>query len=215
MPRLHHFRRPLRAAVIAAVAWIFSGSVQGYGGETALPLPRSTDFTLSDVRGGTVTATDFRGQSMLVYFGYTRCPDVCPLALGNTSAALDLLDDAAGGIQIIFISVDAENDTPGTVAAFIGRFRGGVVGLSGDKQAVFKAARNYGVRYRSGRGKAAEVSHLDYVFLVGPDGLPRDVFSGALAPEQMAARIRSAAEAGGLQTMDTRHRDAAGSAKQR
>ena len=209
MRRFYHFSRPLRAAIIAAAPWILSGSAYGYAGAGALPLPRSTDFSLIDVRGRSATAADFLGRGMLVYFGYTRCPDVCPLGLRNVGAAVEILGDAAGEIQIVFISVDAWHDTPETVAAFIGKFRPGIVGLSGDKQAVFQAARNYGVRYRSVRDGAAEVSHVDYVFVVGPDGSSRDVFPGALAPVEMAARIRSATSARSLQGEDTHHRDTA------
>lgn len=209
MRKPSQFGGPFRAAVIAAAAWIPSAGVEGDVGAHTLPHPRSTDFALTDVRGRTVTAADFRGRSMLVYFGFTRCPDVCPLGLRNMGAALELLGDEVGRMSTVFISVDSGHDTPDRVAAFIAKFQPGIVGLTGDKRALFQAARNYGVRYRATRGEAAAVSHVDYVFHIGPDGLSRDVFPGALAPEQMASRIRSATPALSLQTAVGRHRDTA------
>jgi protein SCO1/2 len=215
MRKPSQFGRPIRAAVIAAAAWILPAGAEGDVGAGTLPHPRSTDFALTDVRGRTVTAADFRGRSMLVYFGYTRCPDVCPLGLRNIGAALEFLGDEANRMETVFISLDSYHDTPQRVAAFIAKFRPGMVGLTGDKRAVFQAARNYGVRYRATRGEAAAVSHVDYVFYIGPDGSSRDVLPGALAPEQMAARIRSATPALSLQTAVGRHRDTAGSAELR
>src|SRR4029077_13194402 len=104
-------------------------------------------FTLVDQDGRTVTDETYRGKWLLVYFGYTHCPDTCPMALNNIAEALDQIDAGTRAkLQPIFITVDPERDTPAAMKDYVGAFEGaGIVGLSGPHQqeaAIKTALRN-------------------------------------------------------------------------
>lgn len=140
--------------------------------------PRRPRFELTDHRGEVRTQEDFRG-SLLVYFGFTRCPDVCPLGLGQLSAALRRMGETATHFQPVFVSVDTKRDKPETLAPFVAYFHPRLIGLTGDKFQVFKAVKSFGVRYFNGNVDGRyEVSHSDRLHLVAPDGTLLGSFPG-------------------------------------
>jgi protein SCO1/2 len=104
-------------------------------------------FTLTDHTGRKVTDKDFRGHYMLVFFGYTYCPDLCPTELQVISAALDKLGAKADDIQPIFITFDPQRDTPGVLKQYISNFHPRFVGLTGTPEEIAAAARSYRVFY--------------------------------------------------------------------
>jgi protein SCO1/2 len=104
-------------------------------------------FTLVDQNGKTVTDQDFRGRYMLVFFGFTHCPDVCPAALQVMSASLDELGPKADEIVPIFITLDPERDTQEVMGAFVENFGSRFVGLTGSPEAIAAAADAYRVPY--------------------------------------------------------------------
>lgn len=152
-------------------------------------------FTLIDHHGRTVTDKDFRGTYMLIYFGYTSCPDVCPLDLRFMTGALDELGDVGDRVQPILITVDPLRDTPAVLAGYVASFHPRLVGLTGTPEQIAAVAKAYGVFHQSD-GEAADlataylVSHTAVTILMGPDGDYVRVFSHGSGPAEIAAGLR-------------------------
>jgi protein SCO1/2 len=131
-------------------------------------------FELVGKDGSIVTDKVFRGKYMLVFFGYTHCPDICPAELQVMAAALDGLGKDADKIIPIFITVDPERDTPWVVADYVMNFGPRFVGLSGTPEQIAKAAKAYRVTYdkhqEEGAGDNYSVDHSALAYLMGPDG---------------------------------------------
>ena len=131
-------------------------------------------FTLTDQTGKKVTDQDFRGRYMLVFFGFTACPDICPAGLQLMSAALDKIGAKANNVTPIFISVDPARDTPEKIAAYVKNFNDRLVGLTGTAEEVAAVAKAYRVFYQKTPNEAAPadygMNHTSIIYLMGPDG---------------------------------------------
>ncbi len=151
-------------------------------------------FELVDGEGRTVTDEEFRGEYMLVYFGYTYCPDVCPTELQNMSRALELLGEEAEAVRPVFITVDPERDTPEVIESYVENFHPRMVGLTGSPEQIEKAAKSYRVYYKKAEsGSASEylMDHTSIVYLMGREGEFLRHFGYGTSPEDMAQGIRS------------------------
>lgn len=146
-------------------------------------------FTLVDQDGRTVTDAQFRGKWLLVYFGYTHCPDACPTALTNMAEALLDLDAAKRAkIEAIFITVDPQRDTPAVMKDYVGAFEGaGILGLSGTPQQVLAAEASYRVRAKRHDREDGDytMSHTSTIHIMDPDGR----FVALAPPEAIAERM--------------------------
>ena len=136
-------------------------------------------FTLTDQEGRTVRDTDFAGHYRLVYFGYSFCPDVCPVDLQKLMRGLALFEqqDAARGakVQPIFISIDPQRDTPAALKPFVARYHPRLLGLTGTAEQVAAAAKAYVVPYHKVEGSAPDrylMAHAQLAFLMDPQGKP-------------------------------------------
>jgi protein SCO1/2 len=151
-------------------------------------------FSLIDDAGNPVTDEDFRGRYMLVYFGFTYCPDVCPTSLNRNMQALDLLGEAqAKKVQPILISVDPERDTPSHLKEYVGHFSPDMRGLTGTPEQVAAAAKAYAVYYAKVPGDDPAnylVDHTSITYLMGPDGKFVQHFRHDLPPDEMADQLR-------------------------
>jgi len=131
-------------------------------------------FVLIDGAGGQVTDRDFRGKYMLIYFGYTLCPDVCPTTLNEMADALDRLGSKADRLQPIFITVDPNRDTPDVVKRYAEAFSPRLLGLTGSEGQIARVAQEYRVYYaqhRTGPGpNDYTMDHSSVLYLMGPDG---------------------------------------------
>jgi protein SCO1/2 len=129
-------------------------------------------FRLTDQAGRQRSDTEFRGKLMIVYFGYTYCPDVCPADLMAITQALDTLGPAAEGVQPIFITIDPERDTK-VLADYVSAFHHSLVGLTGSLEDIRKVANSYKAFYakvpdeRSGN---YSIDHTGVIYLMGRDG---------------------------------------------
>ena len=112
-------------------------------------------FELTDQDGNTVTDQTYKGKLMLIYFGFTYCPDACPTALGVMSAALDKLDVAAERVVPMLITVDPERDTPAVLKDYVSNFHPRMVGLTGTPEQVAQVAKAYRVFYQKASGATA------------------------------------------------------------
>jgi len=151
-------------------------------------------FSLLDPNGQTVNDTDFRGRHMLVYFGFTYCPAICPTRLQVMSGAMDALGEKAAQVQPLFITIDPERDTPEVMGAYIQQFHPDLIGLTGTKEQIHAVAQEeYKVYYAKvddqGSAGGYTMDHLDAIFLMGPDGEFVTFFPPGTLPEQIAARI--------------------------
>ncbi len=152
-------------------------------------------FSLIDHNGKAVTDADYRGRYMLIFFGYTFCPDVCPTALTGVSGMLDILGDDAAKIAPLFISVDPERDTVAVLKEYVGNFHPQIIGLTGSPKQIASVASVYRAYFAKeddgdSNGENYSVSHSAYLYLMGPDGKFLDAFGHQMDPEDMAARIR-------------------------
>ena len=152
-------------------------------------------FALTDHTGKRVTDQDFRGRFMLVLFGFTYCPDICPSALQVMSAALDKLGPKAERIAPVLITVDPERDTPAQLAMYVKSFHPRLVGLTGSPaeiEAVVKAYRVYVKKVPDPKSTAGySIDHSALIYVLGPDGTYRAHFTHATSVDAMADRLAS------------------------
>jgi len=151
-------------------------------------------FTLTDHTGKKVSDSDYRGRSMLIFFGYTYCPDVCPTELSTIAEAMDLLGPAkASQIQPLFISVDPNRDTPEVLAEYVTQFHPSIVGLTGTDAEIAEVAKSFRTYYARAKGSEGDddytVDHSATTFLMGPNGQFETTFSYGTPPETMAKAL--------------------------
>lgn len=151
------------------------------------------DFTLLDGNGKTVSAADFRGRYMLVYFGFTHCPDICPTTLLIMKNALDKLGDKKKSVVPVFISLDPERDTPKAVKRYISNFGDTLVGLTGTPAQVRTAADAYRVYYnkveQEGSVAGYLVDHSSFIYLMDPKGRYIAHFSHSISETELASKL--------------------------
>ena len=152
-------------------------------------------FQLVDHNGRPVDETMLEGKWSLVFFGFTYCPDYCPTTLAALDATKQRLGDKAKDLQIVFISVDPERDTPQALKDYLSTdgFPEGVIGLTGTPAQVKAAADTYTAFYsKSGEGEGYTMNHSLTVYLMGPDGQFRTAVAEELGPERSASVIERA-----------------------
>ncbi len=152
-------------------------------------------FALVDQDGEPRTDADYRGRFMLIYFGYTYCPDICPTNLAVMSEALDALGAEAARIQPILISVDPARDTPEALKEYAAAFHPSLVGLGGSEAQVRAAAKAYRVHRRKVIPPDTDpedylVDHSSLTYLMGPDGGFVTMFPHDTPADRMADVLR-------------------------
>jgi protein SCO1/2 len=149
-------------------------------------------FALLDQNGQTRTDGDFRGRWMLVYFGYTNCPDVCPTTLALLAEVLKQLGGRANRIAPIFITLDPARDTPKVLKQYLASFDPRFIGLTGPNSHIASVAAAYRV-YRVRRplpGGGYAIDHSNVICLMGPDGKFRADYDNSQAPDAIAADLK-------------------------
>ncbi|WP_433995723.1 SCO family protein [Bradyrhizobium tropiciagri] len=155
--------------------------------------PVGGPFELTDQAGKLRTDRDFRGRLMLVYFGFTYCPDVCPTDLQAIGLALDKLGSDADSVQPIFITVDPERDTASHLAEYVPLFHPRLIGLTGSDEAIRKVADAYKVYYARVPLKDAgdyTVDHTAYIYLMDRDGSYLGFFPPGTSADRMVEIIK-------------------------
>jgi len=148
-------------------------------------------FTLVRADGQTVSDRTYRGKWLLVYFGYTFCPDVCPTTLNNIAQALVELGPDASKFVPIFITVDPKRDTPKVIGEYVRSFDARLVGLTGTPDQIATIAKEYRVYYaRQSAGQDYLVDHSSFVYLMTPQGVLAKVIPGSTPGAAMAKIIR-------------------------
>jgi protein SCO1/2 len=149
-------------------------------------------FALTDQYGKTRTPADFRGRFMLVYFGYSFCPDVCPTTLAEIGGAIDRLGSKKVRVVPVFISIDPERDTSSVLKDYLKSFGPNFVGLTGTVKSVQQAARGYHVyiKKRPLTGGNYSMDHSGVIYLMGPDGRFVTYYEDELGPDKIAEDLR-------------------------
>ena len=156
--------------------------------------PVGGPFELTDQTGHRRTDADFQGKLVVLYFGYTYCPDVCPTELQSISLALDKLGAAADTVQPLFITVDPGRDTPARLADFVSSFHPRLIGLTGSLAEIRKTAIAYRTYFAKSAATTADnyaVDHTGFVYLLGKDGRYLGFLPPGLAPDAIADAIRA------------------------
>lgn len=150
-------------------------------------------FTLTDANGKTVTDADFRGRYMLIFFGFTNCPDICPAGLQLISVAMAKLGDKADKVVPVFVSVDPARDTPEKLASYVKNFDDRVVGLTGTPEQIAHIASVYRVYYEKTPNESAPgdygMNHTSIIYLMGPDGKYVRHFTPMTDLDEMVQRL--------------------------
>lgn len=176
----------LLVLAVGASGWFYFAHGAGAGGGIGGP------FTLIDSAGRTVTDRDLRGRYLLVYFGYTFCPDVCPTTLAAVAGAMDKLGKRADDVQPVFITVDPHRDTPKVIGTYTAAFSKRILGLTGTPQQIAQVARAYRVyyaRHKTGDGPDDyTMNHSSILYLMDPQGrfdalLPADETAQKMADD--------------------------------
>jgi len=166
--------------------------------EVATPaVPRiAGHFTLTTLDGRSVSDESYRGKWLVLYFGYTFCPDACPTTLNSIGAALDGLGALADRVQPLFITVDPERDTAAAMTEYLKSFDPRIIGLRGAPEEVAAAAKQYHVYFRArplGNGEYT-VDHSSFIYVIAPNGAFAKLLTADLPGHQLAAELRQLIE---------------------
>ena len=190
-------KSPLAAALVRQTAALVGVTpTRTAAGGVVLPggAPLGGPFHLIDDQGGSVTDQTYRGQWMLLYFGYTFCPDVCPTELQTIATALHLLGARGKPIVPLFVTIDPARDTPAVLARYVKLFSPRLVGLTGSSKQIAGIARDYRVYY----AKVPQTNgpylmdHSSFIYLMGPHGHFRAFFPPGTSAADLSRQIGSA-----------------------
>ena len=147
------------------------------------PLP-AAEIQLTDFNGSTFQLSGLRGHVVIMYFGYTNCPDECPLTMAHLKLAVDMLGERARDVRVVMISTDPARDTPEAMKAFLGKFNPGFVGLVGTREQLAGVWKDYGVTVEDG-GE----THSNFVYVIDRAGNFRETFLPDSLPADETADI--------------------------
>lgn len=180
---------------VAVAAWRLSPQPGEARGQALV----GGDFQLVDQNGRPVDQTLLDGKWSVVFFGFTYCPDICPTTLQSLGYAIDRLGPKAKDLQVVFISVDPERDTPQLIKTYLANdaYPKDVIGLTGTPAQVAAAAKAYRVFYeKAGEGPGYTVNHSTAAYLMDPKGRFNRVLAYGLGPDETAHQIGEAMRGG-------------------
>lgn len=152
------------------------------------------DFRLTDHTGKIRTLADFKGKAVIMFFGYTHCPDVCPTTLSDMSQALNLLGKDANKVQVLFVTVDPARDTQALLAQYVPAFNPGFLGLYGDEAATAKVAKDFRIFYQKHQETGSQnyaVDHTAGTYVFDQSGKLRLFMSYGQGAENIAHDLRA------------------------
>jgi protein SCO1/2 len=178
----------LAAFVAAGALWNLSSGTQL---TTTVLSSVGGPFSLTDQNGNTKTDTDFHGRYVLLYFGYTNCPDVCPTTLAVIADTMKHMGAKAAEMTPVFITIDPARDTPKVLKTYLAAFGPQFVGLTGSAAEIKKVAGDYRVYYAKQplKGGGYGMNHSSELYLVGPDGKLRTFFDAGIDAKSLASNL--------------------------
>lgn len=180
------------AVAVLMVVGALNEPVTYHGTHLAPPMP-AAPFALQSA-DGQVTLQDLEGKAVVMFFGYTSCPDICPTTLLQLSTALDELGARRNDVQVVFVSVDPERDSPERASRYARAVDPSFLGVTGTEEEISAMAGDYGIYYAKAEGSDATgylVDHSASVIVLNPDGQVELLWSPALTPAQMAEDLSS------------------------
>lgn len=151
------------------------------------------DLLMVDTQGQTRTLADYQGKVLMIFFGYTQCPDVCPTAMAQAAQAMELLGDEAEDVRVIMISVDPQRDTPEVLSAYVQVFNPNFIGLTGTPEQLQKTAGSFKTFYAKEPGPTPNqysMNHASSFYLMDRQGEARVLIRSDATPEDMVHDIR-------------------------
>jgi len=180
-------KTPTENGLLAALA---IGLLLSWSAAPARAEITNTSFELTDHRGKRLSDMDLRGKHLLVFFGYTYCPDICPVALTNIAETLDHLGENAKKVTPIFVTLDPQRDTPEQLAGYVPHFHPTIIGLTGSADMIKQMATNYAVTYDTvTEGDDYLINHSGGVYVIDPSGAYLGFFDFDEPPEAVANTI--------------------------
>ncbi len=183
----------LVVGLIAVIGFALANQTHTFAGTVLEPPKEMYQFQLKGPEDRIVRLTDYRGKYVLVFFGYTSCPDVCPTTLKDLSSILKALGDQANQVQVLFISVDPEKDTTKRLSGFIKQFDSRIIGLSGSLEDIQLTTKEYGIFFEKkpfGTEGGYTVDHTATLMLLDPQGGLRVAYPYGTSSNEVAADIR-------------------------
>lgn len=180
--------------VVGLAVWVGLWYWQPYvlHGFAMHPPKPATDFTLTAHTGERVSLRDFRGKLVLLYFGYTHCPGLCPTTLANVAQVLPQLGARAHQVQLLMVSVDPERDTPDRLAAYVPHFHPSFLGLTGSATEIAAVAPLFGIYYEKEESTTAAsymVNHSTTLMVIDQQGIMRLIIPFGTAVRDIAADV--------------------------
>lgn len=174
--------------------WLAGAPKPAFKGVDLTGAAYAQSLNLTDQDGRARNLAEFKGKVVVIFFGYTQCPDVCPMTLLRLTEALELLGHDGDAVQPVFITIDPLRDTPDVIADYIANFDPRFIGLTGTRQQIANVERAFAVYAKAADGAATNanylVDHTALTYLIGPDGAFRAFIQQTLSPRDMAERIR-------------------------
>jgi protein SCO1/2 len=177
--------------LIVVLASVLLRPYRYHGTELRTPQP-AKDFTLTGPDGKPVKLSDFQGKLVVLYFGYTHCPDVCPTTLADLARAMEKLGKKADQVQVVMVTVDPDRDTAEHMAEYVDYFNPTFVGLSGTPDEIAAAAAAYGIYYHKNEGTPASgytVDHTATMTVLDEEGRVRLFWPFGTPADDMAADL--------------------------
>ncbi len=187
--RFTRFAAALTALVLAASTVLLAGKAMA---DDQPPPPVNGHFSLMTLDGKDVSDADYRGKWLLIYFGYTFCPDVCPTTLSQIGAAFDALGPKAKDFRAVFITLDPARDKTPVMKDYMKAFDPRIVGLRGEPDDIETAAKSFHVYYRPrslGNGQYT-VDHSSYIYVIDPKGKFTELLTGDLPGHPLVDDLR-------------------------
>jgi protein SCO1/2 len=197
MVRKASLTRPLIIVVIIAAAATAAAISAGrlltppsFHGSAYEPAPAASDFTLTDQTGQPLALHDLRGKTVFLFFGYTHCPDVCPLTLAKLDSALKTAGATSDDARVVMISVDPAQDTPAALAEYLERYGPAFVGLTGAPHEIARIANDYGV-HTNPEAPGAMPTHTAAIFGIDREGRLRVLMRPESSQKELTSDVRA------------------------
>jgi protein SCO1/2 len=183
----------LLIGAVAAGGFLFSKPETYRGTTYAEPYPIAAEIELTRSTGDTFRLSEMYGKIVALFFGYRSCPDVCPITLGELNQALEKLGDQANQVQVLFVTVDPQRDTPERMQEYVNHFNPSFIGLSGSESELARVWNHYGVMREVAESTSAAgylVNHTARVTLIDQQGRLRVSFPADTAVEDMVHDLK-------------------------
>jgi protein SCO1/2 len=185
----------LLTVIVLCIAGLLSacGMPPGFVSTDITPVDWGKDFKLTDHTGQARKLADFRGKAVVLFFGYTQCPDVCPTTLSGLRETMKLLGDDANRVQVLFVTIDPERDTQALLAQYVPAFHPGFLGLYADEAGIAAVAKDFKVFYAKQAGSTPDsysVDHSTGTYVFDPKGKLRLMIRHGEAPANIAGDLK-------------------------